>query len=57
MENIMDAEHVRKVLAVLRYHNRRKAESDPTYAGSSLEEDTLQAISYMQKLLKHITEK
>lgn len=56
MENVMDAEHVRKVLAVLRYHNQRRAESDPTYAGSSLEEDTLQAISYMRKQLKHITE-
>lgn len=53
----MDVEQVRKVLAVLRYHNYRKVIDDPGYVDSSLEEDTLQAIGYMQELLKRMTEK
>ncbi|QOC67748.1 hypothetical protein JEP1_122 [Escherichia phage JEP1] len=53
----MNAEQVRKVLAVLRYHNHRKVIDDPDYVDSSLEEGTLQAISHMQELLKRMTEK
>ncbi|BDU13589.1 hypothetical protein QY794_RS16420 [Escherichia coli] len=53
----MNIEQVRKVLAVLRYHNHRKVIDDPDYVDSSLEEDTLQAISNMQELLKRMTEK
>lgn len=52
----MNTEQVRKVLAVLRYHNHRKVIDDPDYVDSSLEEDTLQAISYMQELLKRMSE-
>lgn len=47
----MTAEEVKKVLAVLRYHNHCKVKNDPDYLDSSLEEDTLQAISHMQKCL------
>lgn len=47
----MNIEQVRKVLAVLRYHNHRKVIDDPDYVDSSLEGDTLQAISNMQELL------
>lgn len=53
----MTAEEVKKVLAVLRYHNHRKVIDDPDYVDSSLEGDTLQAISNMQELLKRMTEK
>lgn len=53
----MNAEQVRKVLAALRYHNHSKVKNDPDYLDSSLEEDTLQAISNMQELLKRMTEK
>lgn len=53
----MNVEQVRKVLAVLRYHNHSKIKNDPDYLDSSLEEDTLQAISDMQELLKRMTEK
>lgn len=53
----MNAEQVRKVLAALRYHNYSKVKNDSDYADSSLEEDTLQAISHMQELLKRMTEK
>ena len=53
----MDVSQVRKVLAVLRYHNYSKVQNDPDYVDSSLEEDTLQAISHMQELLKRMTEK
>lgn len=53
----MNAEQVRKVLAALRYHNYSKVKNDPGYVDSSLEEDTLQAISHMQELLKRMTEK
>lgn len=53
----MTAEEVKKVLAVLRYHNHRKVIDDPDYVDSSLEEDTLQAISNMHELLKRMTEK
>lgn len=53
----MNAEQVRKVLAALRYHNRSKVKNDPDYVDSSLEEDTLQAISHMQELFKRMTEK
>ncbi|WEM32771.1 hypothetical protein B9_00172 [Escherichia phage B9-1] len=53
----MTAEEVKKVLAVLRYHNHRKVIDDPDYVDSSLEEDTLQAISHMQELFKRMTEK
>ena len=53
----MTVEEVRKVLAALRYHNHSKVKDDPDYLDSSLEEDTLQAISHMQKLLKRMTEK
>lgn len=53
----MNAEQVRKVLAALRYHNYSKVKNDPDYLDSSLEEDTLQAISNMQELLKRMTEK
>lgn len=53
----MTAEEVKKVLAVLRYHNHRKVIDDPDYVDSSLEGDTLQAISHMQELLKRMTEK
>ena len=53
----MDVPQVRKVLAVLRYYNHRKVIDDPDYVDSSLEEDTLQAISHMQELYKRMTEK
>ena len=53
----MTDEEVRKVLAVLRYHNHCKVKNDPDYLDSSLEEDTLQAISHMQIMLKRMTEK
>ncbi|HAZ7370247.1 TPA: hypothetical protein J7703_003652 [Escherichia coli] len=53
----MTAEEVKKVLAVLRYHNHKKVIDDPDYVDSSLEGDTLQAISNMQELLKRMTEK
>lgn len=53
----MTHEEVKKVLAVLRYHNHCKIKNDPDYLDSSLEEDTLEAISHMQKLLKRMTEK
>ncbi|ELW2144762.1 hypothetical protein SH562_002681 [Escherichia coli] len=53
----MNIEQVRKVLTVLRYHNHRKVIDDPDYVDSSLEGDTLQAISNMQELLKRMTEK
>ena len=53
----MDVSQVRKVLAVLRYHNYSKVKNDPDYVDSSLEGDTLQAISNMQELLKRMTEK
>lgn len=53
----MDVSQVRKILATLRYHNYSKVKNDPDYVDSSLEEDTLQAISYMQVLLKRMTEK
>ncbi|AGC34918.1 hypothetical protein GNZ01_07450 [Escherichia coli] len=53
----MTVEEVKKVLAVLRYHNHCKVKNDPDYLDSSLEEDTLQAISHMQKMLKRMTEK
>lgn len=53
----MNAEQVRNVLAALRYHNYDKVKNDPVYVDSSLEEDTLQAISHMQELLKRMTEK
>ena len=53
----MDVPQVRKVLAALRYHNYSKVKNDPDYVDSSLEEDTLQAISHMQELLKRMTEK
>ena len=53
----MNTEQVRKVLAALRYHNHSKVKNDPNYVDSSLEEDTLQAISHMQELLKRMTEK
>ncbi|EHU8781113.1 hypothetical protein KZR87_001629 [Escherichia coli] len=53
----MTVEEVKKVLAVLRYHNHCKVKNDSDYLDSSLEEDTLNAISYMQTLLKRMTEK
>lgn len=53
----MTDEDVKKVLAVLRYHNHCKVKNDPDYVDSSLEEDTLNAISYMQEILKRMTEK
>lgn len=53
----MTVEEVRKVLAALRYHNHCKVKDDPDYLDSSLEEDTLNAISHMQTLLKRMTEK
>ena len=53
----MRVEEVKKVLAVLRYHNHCKVKNDPDYVDSSLEEDTLNAISYMQTLAKRMTEK
>lgn len=53
----MTVEEVRKVLAALRYHNHCKVKDDPDYVDSSLEEDTLNAISHMQTLLKRMTEK
>lgn len=53
----MTVDEVRKVLAALRYHNHSKVKDDPDYLDSSLEEDTLQAISHMQTLLKRMTEK
>lgn len=53
----MDVSQVRKVLSALRYHNYSKVKNDPDYVDSSLEEDTLQAISHMQELLKRMTEK
>lgn len=53
----MTVEEVKKVLAVLRYHNHCKVKNDPDYVDSSLEEDTLNAISHMQTLLKRMTEK
>ncbi|WEM33597.1 hypothetical protein EJP02_536 [Escherichia phage EJP2] len=53
----MTVDEVRKVLAALRYHNHSKVINDPDYVDSSLEEDTLNAISYMQTLLKRMTEK
>ncbi|EON7973143.1 hypothetical protein [Escherichia coli] len=53
----MTVEEVKKVLAVLRYHNHCKVKNDPDYVDSSLEEDTLNAISYMQTLAKRMTEK
>ena len=53
----MTVEEVKKVLAVLRYHNHCKVKNDPDYLDSSLEEDTLNAISYMQTLAKRMTEK
>lgn len=53
----MNAEQVRKVLAALRYHNHSKVKNDPDYVDSSLEEDTLQAISHMRELFKRMTEK
>jgi hypothetical protein len=53
----MTVEEVKKVLAVLRYHNHCKVKNDPDYVDSSLEEDTLNAISHMQTMLKRMTEK
>ena len=53
----MTVDEVRKVLAALRYHNHCKVKDDPDYLDSSLEEDTLNAISHMQTLLKRMTEK
>ncbi|VVY12762.1 hypothetical protein [Escherichia coli] len=53
----MTVEEVKKVLAVLRYHNHCKVKNDPDYVDSSLEEDTLNAISHMQSLAKRMTEK
>lgn len=53
----MTVEEVKKVLAVLRYHNHCKVKNDPDYVDSSLEEDTLNAISHMQTLAKRMTEK
>lgn len=53
----MTVDEVRKVLAALRYHNHCKVKDDPDYVDSSLEEDTLNAISHMQTLLKRMTEK
>ncbi|WPK20803.1 hypothetical protein [Salmonella phage SD-15_S21] len=35
----MTVEEVKKVLAVLRYHNHCKVKNDPDYLDSSLEED------------------
>lgn len=53
----MTVDEVCKVLAALRYHNHCKVKDDPDYVDSSLEEDTLNAISHMQTLLKRMTEK
>lgn len=47
----MTAEEVKKVLAVLRYHNHCKVKNDPDYLDSSLEEDTLQAMHHSNRFI------
>lgn len=47
---------IRQALAALRYHNRLKVIADPDYVGSSLEADTLNAISDLSELHKRMTE-
>lgn len=47
---------IKKALAALRYHNRLKVINDPDYVGSSLEADTLEAISTLSDLHKRMTE-
>ncbi|WPK19106.1 hypothetical protein [Salmonella phage SD-6_S16] len=37
----MTVEEVKKVLAVLRYHNHCKVKNDPDYLDSSLEEESV----------------
>ncbi|URC22771.1 hypothetical protein KASHIRA_01970 [Serratia phage vB_SmaM-Kashira] len=52
----MTANDVKKALAALRYHNRLKVINDPDYVGSSLEADSLEAISDLSELYKRMTE-
>ena len=52
----MTAYDVKKALAALRYHNRLKVINDPAYVGSSLEADSLEAISDLSELHKRMTE-
>lgn len=52
----MTANDVKTALAALRYHNRLKATNDPEYVGSSLEADTLGAISDLSELYKRMTD-
>ncbi|URC22257.1 hypothetical protein CHUUTOTORO_01720 [Serratia phage vB_SmaM-ChuuTotoro] len=53
----MTANDVKKALAALRYHNRLKVINDSEYVGSSLEADTLGAISDLSELHKRMTER
>ncbi len=50
------SDEIRKAIAALRYHNRLKVIADPDYVGSSLEADTLNAISDLSDLHKRMTE-
>lgn len=52
----MTANDVKNALAALRYHNRLKVINDPDYVGSSLEADSLAAISDLSELHKRMTE-
>jgi hypothetical protein len=53
---MITAKSVQTAIAALRYHNRMKATSDPDYLDSSLEADTLAAISNLSDLHKRMTE-
>ncbi len=53
---MITANEIRQAIAALRYHNRLKVISDPDYVGSSLESDTLNAISDLSDLHKRMTE-
>ncbi|QUL77431.1 hypothetical protein [Escherichia phage UPEC06] len=47
---------IKKALSVLRYHHHRKVINDESYLDSSLESDTLEAISKLSDLHKRMTE-
>lgn len=47
---------IKKALSALRYHHRMKVINDESYLDSSLESDTLEAISKLSDLHKRMTE-
>lgn len=53
---MITANEIRQAVAALRYHNRLKVIHDPEYVESSLERDTLEAITTLSDLHKRMTE-